>query len=100
MFIVGHFVNAVAIIIGHVLWLYSLVVMVAVLIQWVNPDPFNPIVRFLRTITDPAFAWIRRRLPCVVVGMMDLSPVVLLLAIWFLRMWLVPSLMELALRLR
>ncbi len=31
MFILGHILNAVAVIIGHVLWLYSLVVMVAVL---------------------------------------------------------------------
>ena len=100
MFIVSHFLNAVAVIVGHVLWLYSIVVMVAVLIQWVNPDPSNPIVSFLRTITDPVFAWIRRRLPFVVLGMIDLSPMLLLLGIWFLRMWLVPSLMELALRIR
>ncbi len=100
MFILGHLVNAVAVIVGHVLWLYSLVVMVAVLIQWVNPDPSNPIVSALRTLTDPVFAWIRRRLPCVVVGMLDLAPVVVLLAIWFLRLSLVPALMELALRLR
>ena len=100
MFIVSHFLNAVAVIVGHVLWLYSIVVMVAVLIQWVNPDPFNPIVSFLRTLTDPAFAWIRHRLPFAVVGMIDLSPMLLLLAVWFLRLSLVPALMELAIRLR
>ncbi len=100
MFILGHVLNAVAVIIGHVLWLYSLVVMAAVLVQWVSPDPFNPIVSFLRTLTDPAFAWIRRRLPFVVVGMIDLSPVVLLLVIWFVRLSLVPVLMELAVRMR
>lgn len=100
MFIVGHILNAIAVILGHVLWLYSLVVMVAVLITWVNPDPFNPIVSALRAMTDPVLHWIRRRVPFAVVGMLDLSPVILLLAIWFVRLSLVPVLMDLAVQLR
>jgi YggT family protein len=100
MFVVGNLCSALAILIEKVIWLYSIVVFVAVLIQWVNPDPFNPIVQFLRSVTEPVFGWIRRRLPFVTVGMLDLSPMVLLLGLWFVRMFLVSSLLDLAARLR
>lgn len=40
--------------------LYEMIVVAAALISWVNPDPYNPIVRFLHQITDPALRPIRR----------------------------------------
>ena len=67
--------------VSSLLWLYSLVVIAAVLVTWVNADPWNPIVRFLRKATEPAFARIRRWIPFVVIGGFDLSPLVLLVAI-------------------
>jgi len=100
MFIVGNLLTAFATILDKVLWLYNLVVIIAVLIQWVNPDPFNPIVQVLRAMTEPVFNWVRRHLPFTTVGMFDLSPVVVLLIIWFLQMFCVRSLLDLAVRLR
>ncbi len=67
--------------VSSLLWLYSLVVIAAVLVTWVNADPWNPIVRFLRKATEPAFARIRRWIPFAVIGGIDLSPLVLLIAI-------------------
>jgi len=64
--------------------LYMWVVIISALLSWVNPDPYNPIVRFLRNITDPVYARIRRFMPFVVVGGMDLSPVVVIVAIQIL----------------
>ena len=100
MFVIGNFAHAIATIFGKVLWLYSLVVMASVLISWVSPDPFNPIVQFLRSVTEPVFAWVRRRLPFAVVGMLDLSPLIVLVAIQLLQMVVVRSLFDFALRLR
>ncbi len=100
MFIVGNFFQAFAVIVDKLCELYSWVVLIAVLLQWVNPDPSNPVVRFFRLMTDPVFGWLRRRLPFSTVGMLDLSPMLTLLALWFLRMFLVKSLMDLAFRLR
>ena len=100
MFILGNFVRAVAMILDRVLQIYSFVVLVAVLISWVRPDPFNPIIQFLRAATEPVFGWIRRRVPFAMVGMMDLSPMLVFLVIWFLRMFLVASLYDLSLRIR
>ena len=100
MFILGNFINAVAVILGWVLKLYSIVVLAAVIIQWISADPFNPIVQTLRALTEPVFAWLRRRLPFLVVGALDLSPVAVLLAITFLQIAVVQSLYQIAAQLR
>ncbi len=96
MFLFGNVLSALATILSEVLRVYSWVVMIAVLIQWVRPDPFNPIVQFLRSVTEPAFEWIRRRVPFAMVGMLDLSPMMLLLIIWFIQLAVIPSLFDLA----
>ena len=100
MFILGNLLEAVAVILDRVLQLYGFVVLVAVLISWVSPDPFNPIIRFLRSATEPIFEWVRRRLPFAVIGMLDLSPMLVFFFIWFARMFLVNSLIDIATRLR
>ena len=100
MFVIANIVEAVATILDKVLRLYSLVIMVAVLISWVSPNPFNPVAQCLRSATEPFFGWIRRRLPFVMVGMMDLSPVVAFFLIQLAQMIVVRSLLDLAVRLR
>ena len=100
MFVLGNLCQAIATVLEKVLWLYSLVIMIAVLISWVSPDPFNPVVQFLRSVTEPLFAWVRRRLPFVMVGMVDLSPIVVLAVIQLLQMVVVRSLFDLGFRLR
>lgn len=62
--------------------LYIFVVIARALISWVNPDPYNPIVRFLHNATDPVFYRIRRILP-LHFGGMDLTPIALLIALTF-----------------
>lgn len=86
---------AVAMVLNHLLTLYWWVVLIAVLLTWVNPDPYNPIVRFLRGVTEPVFHQIRRRMPFIVISGIDLSPVVVLLLIEVLRMVLVVPLVQL-----
>ncbi len=68
--------------------LYSFVVVAACLISWVNPDPYNPIVRILRNLTEPVLWRIRKYLPFTYIKGLDLSPVVLLIALQFLRILL------------
>lgn len=63
------------------LTLYMWVVIVSALLSWVNPDPYNPIVRFLRNATEPVYWRIRRWLPFVVVGGFDLSPILIIAAV-------------------
>jgi YggT family protein len=100
MFVLGNLFQALGMILGKLLWLYSWIVMIAVLLSWVSPDPFNPVVRVLRGMTEPVFEWVRRRVPFAVVGLIDLSPLIVLLLLWFLQQFLVPTFFELGARLR
>ncbi len=93
MQIVGLFFRAVAHILDTVLMLYFWVVIISALLSWVRPDPYNPIVRFLMAVTEPVYYRIRRFAPFLVIGGFDLTPIVVLLAIQFLRSFLVPALM-------
>lgn len=97
--IFSNFLTALAAILDTVLTMYFWVVIISALLSWVNPDPYNPIVRTLSNLTQPVFYRIRRALPFTVIGGMDLSPVVLLLAIQFVQMFLVRSLYQLAVRM-
>ena len=99
MFVIGNLCQAIATILDKTLWLYSLVVMIAVLISWVSPDPFSPVVQFLRSVTEPVFAWVRKRIPFAVIGMIDLSPLVVLVIIQLLQTVVVRSLFEYGFRL-
>lgn len=59
--------------------LYSLVVLVAVIMSWMRLDPRNPLVMIVRSLTEPVLAPIRQVLPPM--GGLDLSPMVLLIAL-------------------
>lgn len=70
-----------------ILWLLTglqWIVIIAALVSWVNPDPRNPIVRFLWGVTEPLFRPFRRLLPPSRTGGIDLSPLLVLLIIYLL----------------
>ncbi|PLX89237.1 MAG: YggT family protein [Desulfuromonas sp.] len=75
--------------------LYIFIVIARALVSWVNPDPYNPIVRFLHNATDPVLYRIRRLLPFQMGGI-DFTPILLLLALSVLQQFLVQTLMRLA----
>jgi YggT family protein len=95
MFVVSNFLIAIARILDIGLSLYMYIVIARALISWVNPDPYNPIVRFLNSITEPVLFRIRRKLP-LFFGGMDFSPIVVILAIIFIQSFVVQSLVEMA----
>ncbi len=95
MFVVSNLLIAIAKIIDIALSLYMWVVIIRAIISWVSPDPYNPIVRILSSLTDPIFYAIRRRLP-LTLGAFDLSPIVVILAIIFLQNFLPTTLIQLA----
>lgn len=98
MFVLSNFLVAVAKILDIGLSLYMWIIIGRAVISWVNPDPYNPVVRFLHSITDPVLYPIRRRLP-VYFGGIDFSPILVILAIIFLQAFLVQTLIQLATRL-
>jgi YggT family protein len=94
MFVISNFMDALASLVNIILSAYVWVVIGRVIISWVNADPYNPIVRFLHEITEPLLSRIRRFLP--VIGGLDFSPIILILAIVFLQSFLVRTLHQLA----
>ena len=99
MFVGSYLISAIANLINLVLVAYMWIIIARALLSWVNPDPYNPIVRFLVRVTEPVLRPIRQRLPTMSMGL-DLSPMVVMLAIYFLESFLVGSLRDLALSLR
>ncbi len=95
MFVLSNFISAIALVLNYILQLYLWIVIISALLSWVNPDPYNPIVRFLRNMTEPVFYQIRKRLP-VNFGGLDISPIIVILAIFFLQHFLVTTLYHLA----
>lgn len=79
------------------LWAYFWIIVARAVMSWINPDPFNPFVQFLYRVTEPVLQPIRRRLPPM--GGLDLSPMVVLLAISILDRFLIGRLIDLALSL-
>ena len=99
MFIAGNFIAALAQVIGMALDFYMWVIVIRALITWVNPDPYNPIVQFLYKVTEPVLHPIRRLMPVYNIGI-DLSPLIVIMIIVFLRSFLVASLVQLAQRMQ
>ncbi|MDY0275708.1 MAG: YggT family protein [Desulfomicrobium sp.] len=77
-----------------ILSLYFWVVIAAVVMSWINPDPYNPIVRAIRTLTEPVFYRIRRWLPFTYVSGIDFSPFLVVLAIKFVQVFLARLMMQ------
>jgi YggT family protein len=92
MYVLGNLIYALAVVLNIAITAYIWIIVIRALLSWVNPDPYNPIVRFLAAVTDPVLAPIRRRLPYL--GGLDISPVIVILILVFLRYFLVPTLMR------
>jgi YggT family protein len=98
MIALGYFLKAVAEVLYWGLEIYMWLIIARALISWVNPDPYNPIVRFLYNVTEPLLSSLRRRFP-MVYGGLDLTPLAVLAAIIFLKVFLVGTIMSYAIRL-
>lgn len=95
MFVISNFLVAIAKILNIALSLYMWIIIGRAIISWVNPDPYNPIVRFLNAVTEPVLYPIRRKIP-LNLGGIDFSPILVILAIIFLQSFLVKTLMQMA----
>ena len=98
MFVLANFLNAVAYVLEFVLSIYMYIIIARAIISWVNADPYNPIVRFLYQVTEPVLSRVRRLLPNM--GGLDLSPLIVLLVIFFLQKFVVNSIFEMVSRMK
>lgn len=77
-------IYAIVQLIHSVITLYIWVVIIAAILSFIQPDPRNPIVEILNRLTQPAFQWVRQKLPFVVISGIDLSPIVIIFGLQFI----------------
>ena len=99
MFIFANLLIAAASILNILLSGYMWIVIISALLSWVNPDPYNPIVRFLHAVTEPVFRPIRRAIGYRL-GPIDISPMVVILGILFVKYFLIQTMIEFAYKLK
>lgn len=98
MFVIGNFLEAIAVVLDMVLTIYMWIIIAQAILSWVSPDPYNPIVRVINNLTDPLLYRIRSKLP-VMFGGIDFSPIVVIIGIVFIQRFLVNSLFMMAQRM-
>ena len=96
MFVLGNVLFAIARVLDTLLSLYFWIVIIAALLSWVRPDPYNPIVRTLSSLTEPVLYRIRKHLPFTYISGLDLSPIVGLIVIQLIQSIVVRSLFQYA----
>jgi YggT family protein len=98
VFVFGDLIIAIANILNTVLEIYMWIIIIAALVSWVSPDPHNPIVRFLYSVTEPALRPVRRIIGYRL-GPIDISPIIVILVIIFIQKFVVRSLVKIGLKL-
>jgi len=85
---------SIAELVGLLLNVFLFAIFIQVILSWVNPGTYNPVVSLLYSITEPVLRPCRRLIPPM--AGMDLSPLVALIAIQLAKMLLLPPLLQLA----
>ncbi len=99
MFALSNLFQAFAIVLRYVIEILWWLILIRALLSWVNPDPYNVIVQFIERMTEPILAPFRRLIPTYKLGL-DISPMVALLFLYFLKIFLVQTLLDIAIKLR
>jgi YggT family protein len=100
MFVLGNFLIATADLLRWLLTALEIVVIIRVVLSWANADIYNGFVRVIHALSEPLLAPVRRWLPPWKWHGLDFSPLVVLLALHFVRIFLISTLMEIAYRLK
>ncbi len=76
--------------------LYVIIIIIRAILSWFNPNPYNPGMVFLIKITDPVLERIRRLLPLGSGVGLDLSPIIAIFGLLFIKYFLVASLYDIS----
>lgn len=86
------FIYAIVQLLHTVINVYIWIVIIAAVLSFVRPDPYNPIVQVIHRLTEPVYGFIRRKLPFVVLSGIDLSPLVIILGLQFIDIFMMRAL--------
>lgn len=88
MGLLGNFIQFIFGALNLILEAYMWIIIIKALLSWVNPDPYNPIVRFINDITEPVLEKVRVMLPIGNTMAFDISPIIVILMIYFVQYFL------------
>lgn len=100
MFVISNLIVAFAELLSWVIQFFIIAIIARAVISWVDADPYNGLVRFIHAVTEPLLSPVRKLLPPWRLNGVDLSPLIVILALYFLRTFLVGTLYDLAAHLR
>jgi len=70
--------------------LFLFAIIIQAILSWVQPDPYHPMQKLLRTLTEPLLKPARRLIPPI--SGMDLSPIAVIIGLYLLKMLVIPPL--------
>ena len=97
MFVLGNLFQALAGVLSLLIDVLWWLIVIRALLSWVSPDPTNPIVQFIERTTEPFLHPFRSLVPAYKIGI-DVSPILALLLLYFIKIFIVQTLLGLALR--
>jgi YggT family protein len=87
---IGLLLLAIAELLGLLLNVYLFSILLQVIVSWINPGSYNPVMSLVYSITEPLLAPARRLIPPL--SGLDLSPVIVIIGLQVLKMLLLPPL--------
>lgn len=98
--ILANFLKAFAQLFHMLVQLYILIIIIRSVLSWMGNIPPNAFTITLRRLTDPVFRWVHKTLPFTIIGGIDISPIIIVMALYFADMVIYESLMDIALRMK
>ena len=82
--ITGHLLRALAHLIHLAAQAYIFIILIRAVLSWMGPMPPGPLINILRRLTDPVFRLVHRYIPFSIIGVIDISPVIVMLGLYFI----------------
>ena len=88
------FIYAIADLISLFLSVFLIAILIQVVLSWINPGVYNPVIGLVNTLAAPALRPIQKIIPPI--GGLDISPLIAMLMIVVAKMLIIPPIMSLA----
>jgi YggT family protein len=93
MILFGNLLMGLGQVLSMVLNLVLLLVFISVVLSWLRLDPYHPLVNYIHTVAESLYRLPRKYFKTVF-GQIDLAPMIVVIAAYFLQTVLVNSLLE------
>ena len=91
--IAGNLLKTLAQLIHFLIQAYILIIIIRSVISWIGTIPRSQFTIILRKLTDPVFRLVHKWLPFTIIGGIDISPVIIVIALYFIDNFLTSVLM-------